>query len=110
MLHWRVPCVRISSNRRHLRRCVSLPPVLTNWHFLPLSFAITTSTRLRPAQPRSLELPLALMPFFREARSFLRAPPLSGASLSVHPPPLLLFPPPPPPLLLLPPVPPPPAG
>src|SRR3954447_16144664 len=99
----------VSSTRLwHRRRCVSAPFRLTNWHFLPLNLVITTPTRRSPAQPRSFELPLALMPFLRDTRSFLRAIELCGASLSVQPPVLL----PPPPLLVPPPpllVPPPPA-
>src|SRR3954471_13674275 len=96
MLQLRVPCALSSTRLWHLRRCVSPPFFLTNWHFFPLNLVITTSTRRRPAQPRSFELPLALMPFLREARSFLRAIELCGATLSVQPAPLpLLLPPPP---------------
>src|SRR3954454_24706369 len=99
MLQLRVPCAVSSTRLRHLRRCVSAPFRLTNWHFLPLNLVITTLTRRSPAQPRSLAVPLALMPFLRDARSFLRAIELCGASLSVQPaeglPPPLLVPPPP---------------
>src|SRR2546421_9383302 len=99
-LHLRVPRALIRTSLRHLRRCVSLPRAVTNWHFLPARLAITTSTRLSPAQPRSRELPAALMPRFREMRRFFIE--LTGASLSVQPPPALF---PSPPLLFPPPVP-----
>src|SRR3954453_1342374 len=99
MLQLRVPCAVSWTRPWHLRRCVSLPFRLTNWHFLPLNLVITTPTRRSPAQPRSVELAPPLMPFLRATRSFLRATELCGASLSVHPPVLL----PPPPLLVPPP-------
>src|SRR3954451_2027819 len=86
MLHPLVPCAVSSTRLRHLRRWVSAPPRLTNWHFLPLNRVMTTSTRRSPAQPRSFELPPALMPFLRETCSFLRSIELRGASLSVQPP------------------------
>src|SRR3954453_18083536 len=77
----------VSSTRLwHLRRWVSPPFRLTNWHFLPLNLVMATSTRRSPAQPRSFELPPALMPFLRETCSFLRSIELCGASLSVQPP------------------------
>src|SRR3954453_11131346 len=105
MLQLRVPCAVSWTRPWHLRRCVSPPFRLTNWHFLPLNLVITTLTRRSPAQPRSFEVPLTLMPFTRDTRIFLRAIELCGAYLSVQlpegfPHPLLL---PPPPLLVPPP-------
>src|SRR4051794_5432455 len=98
MLQLRVPCALSRTRLWHLRRCVSPPFRLTNWHFLPLNLVMATSTPRSPAQPRSFELPPALMPFLRETCSFLRSIELCGASLSVQPPGVpppfpLLFPP-----------------
>src|SRR3954453_5586933 len=86
MLHLLVPWAVSSTRLRNLRRWGSAPPPLTNRHFLPLNRVMTTSTRRSPAQPRSFELPPALMPFLRETCSFLRSIELCGASLSVQPP------------------------
>src|SRR3954453_7038314 len=97
MLQFPVPCAVSRRRLWHLRRCVSPPPRLTNWHFLPLNLVITTLMRRSPAHPRSLAMPLALKPFLREARNTLRAIALRGDSLSVHAPPLLLPPGLPPP-------------
>src|SRR3954452_18538582 len=86
MLQLCVPCAISRTRLWHRRRCVSAPFRLTNWHFLPLNLVTTTSTRRSPAQPRSFEVPPALMPFLRETCSFLRSIELCGASLSVQPP------------------------